>query len=206
MNKIAHTMLGKLTIEAHAIACSVSTQIEIEITAMGSNVSGPAAAIDALIQEIHTHGYLINQVLAVRVIPARSIIVTLKHGDAIRLDGWNCVGFCEVGTDADYMKAAGIASNSLKAWTCYSGAMLTNDRRHYEAKVAKAAAAVTVQSGQIVRINGRRYLVRVVPGNLNGPRNSDPIHFELMAGSDRMREVYRATVADHPECNRGTGN
>ena len=59
---------------------------------------------------------------------------------------------------------------------------------------------------KIVRINGRRYLVRVVPGNLNGPRNSDPIHFELMAGSDRMREVYRATVADHPECNRGTGN
>lgn len=54
-------------------------------------------------------------------------------------------------------------------------------RQYYARERAKAASAVTLAEGDLVRIEGRVYRAKVARGNDgDAPRNSDPIHFVLV--------------------------
>ena len=110
----------------------------------------------------------------------------LKAGTDVRLPAWGRMTFATVGTIEDftadladpaaYMNRA-LASGEALAWTVYTGATITSSKAFYDAKEARAAAAITLEPGQPVTIKGRAYTVRVARGNTDAPRNSDPIAF-----------------------------
>jgi hypothetical protein len=64
------------------------------------------------------------------------------------------------------------------AWTVYAGSALVNDPSEYHrAKRAEHESALVVEDGILVEIEGRPYRIKVLPGQTQFPKYSDPIKF-----------------------------
>lgn len=126
-------------------------------------------------------------------------MLTLKHGDTVRLATWAhpydrttatvgtvrayCANYGE-SPDAAFAKARSLGHAT--AWTTYVGGALLGSASERaaqrERELAALARAVILADGDTVQIEGGLYAVLVVPGNLKGPRNCDPIKFIPVAG------------------------
>jgi hypothetical protein len=121
-------------------------------------------------------------------------VITLAAGDRVRLASWAYPydrTTVEVGTvraysaryhedpEAAHQRALRLGHRTV--WTLYGGSVLLGDPAAREAQARQQdeemARAVTLEPGQEVRIEGEAFVVKVVPGNVKAPRNSDPIHF-----------------------------
>ena len=120
-------------------------------------------------------------------------MLTLNHNDYVYLASWTGIyDDCtvQVGTvrgyrigdeDPEEAHARAVERNHPVAWTLYPGTCLYGNkdealRAGHRRRVIRAAACC-IADGDTVLIEGQQYRVRVVPGNVKGPRNSDPIQF-----------------------------
>lgn len=120
----------------------------------------------------------------------------LTHNQPIRLAAWaddasatvfTTRGYAiEHGQDPDKTEARARHHGHELNGSIYSSGALVGDRAYgkqlRDARIAAAAAAVTLERGEVVEIDGRRYAVHIARGNDGRyPVNCDPIHF-LPAG------------------------
>lgn len=111
----------------------------------------------------------------------------LAHGDGIRLAAWASPSFATVfgiegyalanNRDPQADRARAVERGHPVVGSIHTGSTLTDSRAFYERERERYAAAVVLEPGQIVEIEGARYRVEVVRGNDQFPRNSDPIRF-----------------------------
>lgn len=117
---------------------------------------------------------------------------TLTYQQPVRLAAWADDAFVTVfttrgyalanGRDADEAEARARRNGHALMGTIYSSNPLVGDRTLGAALLAKAraqaAAAVTLDRDEVVKIEGRPYRVRIARGNDGRyPVNCDPIHF-----------------------------
>jgi len=117
--------------------------------------------------------------------------ITLSHGQIIRVKGFpHYAGQITIGTVQGYAAKYGedqaealdraVKNGHPLVWSHQESAVLSSDYQgKAEAAAAKAAAiaaAVEVENGQIVSVEGRSYKVYV-----NGQQYSDPIGFKAQA-------------------------
>lgn len=127
-------------------------------------------------------------------------MITLTHNQPIRLAAWadnasatvfTTRGYAiENGRDPDACEARARANGHALNSSIYSSGTLVGDRAYgkllLEKELAAAKAAVTLEPGQVVEIDGRPYTVRVARGNDGRyPVNCDPIHFDPAWALDR---------------------
>lgn len=116
---------------------------------------------------------------------------SLAHGQLIRLASWThsyakfgtVEGFgFELGTEGiAWSVRRAIAERHQMAFSTYTGSCLTDSKAFYADEAQKAASAIVVAEGDLIRAEGRMYRVRVIAGNGGPfPKNSDPIHFDLV--------------------------
>lgn len=117
---------------------------------------------------------------------------TLTPGTKIRLAPWNhvtCATFntvrktsVEYGITAEEGIERALRLGHEIAFATHGGSCISSSPAYFERDKADAAAAVTVYDGEVVAVEGEPeyYRVRVMKGNLDHPRNSDPIHFEVV--------------------------
>lgn len=119
-------------------------------------------------------------------------IKTLSYDQAVRVPSWADNVFARVFTVRGYAAKNGndpAAAEEMAherghelAGTIYSSGALLGDRQLAARLLAEAreiaAGAVSLENGEHVMIDGRRYAVKVNPGNSGRfPQNCDPIAF-----------------------------
>ena len=118
-------------------------------------------------------------------------MLTLTHGDLIRAGSWAGSDYAETFTIEGYatksgMDAATMVANSKAnghelASSIYAGSSLIGDRAAAKAAAARDMAnrnaAIVINNGDRVTIEGRKYTVKIDRRNETSPRVSDPIHF-----------------------------
>ena len=133
---------------------------------------------------------------------------TLNHNDLIK---GGCIrtyavvstlaGYCAE-NDQDYKRMRGLHNHQTQpeAWSYQPGACIvagSGAERYYAEERAKEEAAVEIEDGEIVAIEGRLYRIEMV-----GSRYSDPIKFiEVTADDPATGGVERTFLAIHT--NRG---
>lgn len=132
---------------------------------------------------------------------------SLAHGQLIRLASWThsyakfgtVEGFgFEHGTEGiAWSVRRAIAERHQMAFSTYTGSRLTDSKAFYADEAQKAASAIVVADGDLIRAEGRMYRVKVVQGNGGQfPKNSDPIHFTPVDTEATLCEAL-AAFQDH---------
>ncbi len=114
----------------------------------------------------------------------------LTDGQRIRGAQWGCATSATVFAIGGYFNGCGYSAErtaelirrakergDAMAGSIYTGATLTDSKAFYALQMEQAASAVTLADGDTAEIEGVTYLVRFNPGNVDAPRNSDPIRF-----------------------------
>ena len=123
-------------------------------------------------------------------------IIDLSYEQPIRLASWMECCYATVFSVEGYARKSGADPDKWVALELSRGRGLASSiapskaivggeygRQYYAQERAKAASAVTIAEGDLVRIEGRVYRTKVAHGNGgDAPRNSDPIHFVLVEG------------------------
>lgn len=117
-------------------------------------------------------------------------MITLTSGTQVRLAAWQhdsvpvttVRGYAaEYKEDTEAAHQRAIERGHDTAWTTFTGHTLYGNReeglRALAEQLAKYKAAIILAPGQQVEIEGDVFTVKVPPGNIKAPRNSDPIHF-----------------------------
>lgn len=112
---------------------------------------------------------------------------TLQHGQQIRVKGFNrlankitvgtCRGFAaQFSRDGDASHALALANGHATAWANQAPSAMSDNYPGKDAELnrlaAETAAAIEIENGQTVEIEGELFTVKVT-----GQRYSDPIHF-----------------------------
>jgi hypothetical protein len=114
----------------------------------------------------------------------------IKHGDLIKLAAWKIetakvctlVGFYSApqyssGVDVVAAVAQSRSRGNPEVFATFAGHVIAADPGIYKRDVARNAAAIVVEDGETVEVDGKSYTVKVARGNHDYPRNSDPISF-----------------------------
>jgi hypothetical protein len=118
-------------------------------------------------------------------------MITLTHGTPIRAGSWTGSDYAETFTTEGYAAKSGIDAAKLVAnsqanghdlaGSIYAGSSLLGDRAAAKAAaerdLANRNAAVIINNGDRVTIEGREYTVKIDRRNEASPRVSDPIRF-----------------------------
>jgi hypothetical protein len=117
-----------------------------------------------------------------------SLELHLTHGQRVRLRQWHSPAVAQVGTAeghaAEFFDDITTTLENLRrmraplTWTHFSGCLLAYLPASQARQDAEYRRATILHPGQEVRLEGRRYVVQVVPGNTGHmPRHADPIRF-----------------------------
>ena len=71
--------------------------------------------------------------------------------------------------------AAGVPGFS-EAFVTFAGTVICAYDWHHKREKERLASAKVVKDGEVVKIEKKKYRIKVMPGNSDWPRNSDPIH------------------------------